>query len=110
MVACPGTTPEGCGRIPLEAALASRPVVAAALGGYLETVAHGETGVLVEPGNRAALVDGIAGLLNDPEYASRLGREARRRVLERFTPERSAAELLDVWRKIAPLPGAEPRE
>jgi len=46
-----------------------------------EIIAHGETGLLVPPGDAASLGDALAALLEDPERARRMGEEARRRVV-----------------------------
>jgi len=74
--------------VALEAALMARPVVAARVGGLAEIVAHGETGLLVEPDSSAALASAIGMLLASPAIAERFGREARRRVLREFGLQR----------------------
>ena len=58
----------------------ARPVVASGVGGVAEVVVHGETGLLVEPGDATALAGAIVTLLTDPERATRLGRAGRRRA------------------------------
>ena len=50
----------------VEALLMGKGVVASAVGGLPETVRNGETGLLVPPGDPAALSDAVAGLLADP--------------------------------------------
>ena len=61
-----------------------RPVVASAVGGLLDLVVDGETGLLVPPRDPAALRAALQQLLGDPELRARLGAAARRRVQERF--------------------------
>jgi glycosyltransferase involved in cell wall biosynthesis len=75
---------EGFGIAILEAMAAGKPVVATTAGGIPEFVEAGETGLLVEPGNAAALAEAIGCLLSDPERARQMGRRGRIRVLEQF--------------------------
>ena len=75
---------EGFGIAILEAMAAGKPVVATAVGGIPEFVVPGETGLLVEAGNAAALADAIRSLLRDPERARQMGIQGRARVLAAF--------------------------
>jgi glycosyltransferase involved in cell wall biosynthesis len=68
----------------LEAMAAGLPVVASAVGGVPEIVAHGATGLLVPPGDAAALAEALEQLLADPALRRRLGEAGRERVRERF--------------------------
>lgn len=72
---------EGFGIVYLEAGACERPVVAARAGGVPDAVADGISGVLVPPGDDAALARALADLLLDPARASELGRRGRERVL-----------------------------
>jgi glycosyltransferase involved in cell wall biosynthesis len=71
---------EGFGLVLLEAMAAGRPVVASAVGPIPEIVVDGVTGLLVPPGDPAALADAITRLLLDPELAAAYGRAGRARV------------------------------
>jgi glycosyltransferase involved in cell wall biosynthesis len=75
---------EGFGIAILEAMAAGKPVVATTVGGIPEFVVDGETGLLVEPGNAAALAKAIECLLRDPERAGGMGMRGRARVLDAF--------------------------
>jgi len=75
---------EGFGIAILEAMAAEKPVVASAVGGIPEFVVAGETGLLVEPGNAAALAEAMKELLHDPQRATRMGMSGRGRVLAKF--------------------------
>jgi phosphatidylinositol alpha-1,6-mannosyltransferase len=79
---------EGFGIVFLEAAACERPVVAARAGGIPDAVAHGVTGVLVPPGDAAALGAELSALLSDPARRAELGRRGRERVLADFTWDR----------------------
>ncbi|HEX6204003.1 MAG TPA: glycosyltransferase, partial [Thermoanaerobaculia bacterium] len=90
----------------MEALAAERPVVASRLSGIPELVVDGETGLLVEPGDAAALAAAIRRLLADPELGRRLGRAGRRRVEGAFTLAGTTAELLAVLDRHNPPPEA----
>jgi glycosyltransferase involved in cell wall biosynthesis len=76
----------------LEGMAAGLPVVAAAAGAVGETIADGETGLLVPVGDAAAMASAIARLLGDPPLRQRLGEEARRRAA-RHDVERSVDRI-----------------
>ena len=84
---------EGMSNALMEAMAAARPVVATAVGGNIEVVTEGETGLLVPPADPAALVRAVDGLLRDPERASKLGAAARQVVSRRFGARARVAEL-----------------
>jgi glycosyltransferase involved in cell wall biosynthesis len=83
LVWVPSRADRGAGAA-LEALAAGRPVVASRWPGLAEVVADGETGVLVAPGDKAALARETRLLLDDPGRRRRLGEAARRRAAERF--------------------------
>ncbi|MYC94229.1 MAG: glycosyltransferase family 4 protein [Caldilineaceae bacterium SB0661_bin_32] len=85
--------PEGFGLVNVEAMAMGKPVVAFDHGPLPEIVAHGETGLLVPPGDTAALAGAVARLLQDPAHAQRMGRAGRRRVENLFRIERTVNEL-----------------
>jgi phosphatidyl-myo-inositol dimannoside synthase len=75
---------EALGVVFLEAAAAGLPVVAGSSGGAPETVAEGETGMVVDGRRVEAVADAVAGLLADPARARALGAAGRRRVEAAF--------------------------
>ena len=75
---------EPFGIVPLEAMACGVPVVAAAVGGFIDTVVDGVTGVLVPPDRPAALTAALKGLLVDPVKRSFLGGTGRDRVESRY--------------------------
>ncbi len=91
VVVCPSLR-EGYGVACAEAMAHGRPVVASAVGGLRDLVVGGETGLLVPPGDPAALRAALERLLGDAELRSRLGAAARERARERLSWER-ATEL-----------------
>ncbi|MGL4174914.1 MAG: glycosyltransferase [Dermatophilaceae bacterium] len=75
---------EPFGITPLEAAACGRPVVGSAVGGLLDSVADGVSGLLVPPHDTVALTAAAARLLDRPDLASEMGRAGRVRAQERF--------------------------
>ncbi len=75
---------EPFGLVNAEAMALGRPVVAFAHGALPEIVVDGETGVLVSPGDEAALGDTVLALLADPARCAAFGEAGRQRVQENF--------------------------
>jgi len=81
---CPSVY-EPFGIINLEAMACETPVVASAVGGILEVVVDGETGILVPPANPEALAAALRRVLENPEGARRMGQAGRKRVEAQFS-------------------------
>lgn len=79
-------------RVPLEAMAMGVPVVATTVGGIPESVSDGETGILVPPGNGAAIRDALVKLGDDPALRKTMGETGRRRVREQFSIEANIAK------------------
>lgn len=99
---------EAFGLVAIEAALAQRPVVAAAVDGIPDAVVDGETGVLVPPDDPIALAEAIALLLGDPRRREEMGRQGRSRALDRFSVSRMARSYESVYRRLAGLDESSP--
>ncbi|HEX5038602.1 MAG TPA: glycosyltransferase family 4 protein, partial [Candidatus Limnocylindria bacterium] len=69
----------------LEAMARRVPVVASAVGGIPEVITSGTDGLLVPPGDAAALADAITALLTDDELRERIGAAGYRTVVERYS-------------------------
>jgi len=83
---------EGISLTLLEAMARGLPVVATRVGGTPEVVVDGETGLLVPPGDPAALADAVLRLQRDPEAGRRMGEAGRPRVERIFDVRRMVAE------------------
>ena len=95
---------EPFGLVVLEALASARPVVAPAAGGPAELLDDG-VGRLYPPGDAAAAAARLVEVLRDPELASRLGQEARRRAEARHGLDGARAR----WREAVAPPAAAAR-
>ena len=91
---------EPFGIVPLEAMSCGRPVVAAAVGGLVDTVVDGVTGVLVPPKDPDRLAVALQELLGDPDRRRRLGEAGAARVADKYTWPKVAADTEQVYRRI----------
>lgn len=91
---------EGLGVAALKAAAAGVPVVAFAAGGLPEAVADGETGLLLPPGDGAALKHAIAALLDDPARRGQFSEAGRARMQRDFTMDAMADAHLSLYRAV----------
>jgi D-inositol-3-phosphate glycosyltransferase len=81
---------EPFGIVPLEAMACGVPVVGTAVGGLLDTVVEGVTGVLVRPGQPLEIADAVNRLLGDAALRDEMGKAGR-----------SRAEMLYSWDSVA---------
>lgn len=100
VVVCPTVYPEGFGRVPLEAAMFEKPVVAYYSGGLVETIVHGETGILVPLGDKLALLKAIVQLVENKKLAYSLGKAAKVHISSRFQVEDVAKRFVSAWTSI----------
>ena len=76
---------EGFGIVFVEAMAQGLPCVGASAGAIQEIIENGAGGLLVPPGDEAALADALCTLAGNPSFRERLGREGRRRWKNEFT-------------------------
>jgi phosphatidylinositol alpha-1,6-mannosyltransferase len=88
-----GLNPEGLGLAAIEAAACGLPVIVGDSGGAPETVRHGRTGFVVDPGHEQQLADRIVTLLTNPGLARSMGMAGREFVTTKFGAERARATL-----------------
>ena len=97
--------------VQLEAMLCARPVVSTNLPTGVPWVnVHGETGLVVRPGDAASLRGAVARLMADPELCRMLGDAARDRVLTMFTADRMCAAAMALYRDVARKASSAPEE
>ncbi len=86
---------EGFGIVFSEAGACGKPVVGGRSGGIPDAVVDGVTGILVDPEDREELREAICSLLSDPEKAQVMGRNGRQRMLNELTWEKVVGEFDD---------------
>lgn len=97
LVVVPSIAREGLGLATLEAMDAGRPVVASRVGGLVEVVEEGRTGLLVPPGDPIALASAIRSVLERPDRGRGLGEAGRLRVEAEFRAAVMARRVLAVY-------------
>lgn len=95
------TLAEPFGQVVVQGMAAGRPVVASDAGGPSEIIDDGVTGLLFPPGDVEALAHQLRRLAVDPALRQRLG-QAAAQVVDEFTPEAVASEILRVYRRVVP--------
>jgi glycosyltransferase involved in cell wall biosynthesis len=102
---------EPFGIVPLEAMACGVPVVASAVGGLIDTVVDGGTGVHVPPREPARIAEALAALLPDLDRRRALGAAGVRRVQRRYRWERVATATRAVYEAVLAAPvGADMAE
>lgn len=91
---------EGLPLAVLEAMMSRLPVVATTVGGVVEEVVDGETGLLVPPQNPEALASALARLLDDPALRRRMGEAGQARAREHFTEARMLKETAELYGRV----------
>jgi glycosyltransferase involved in cell wall biosynthesis len=80
-------------------------VVAGREAGLIDAVRDGETGLLVDPYNPAAVADGLNRLLSDSALRQRMGKAGRRAVETYFNWDRVVRDIEDIEASCDPRPG-----
>lgn len=96
----PSLWAEPLGLVALEALALGRPLIASRIGGLTDIVEHDRGGLLVPPGDAAALREALRALLDDPGRGARLGAAGRRHVLAHFTAAAVVPQLEEVYARV----------
>lgn len=91
---------EPCALVYVEAALSEKPIVACRAGGAPESIADGETGLLVPVKNSDAIAVAIKTLLDNRDRAAAMGKAGRTRALEIFGWDRCIQTLESIWTRV----------
>jgi glycosyltransferase involved in cell wall biosynthesis len=99
VVVCVPSRREGYGMVAREAMAHGRPVVATRVGGLVDAIVDGESGLLVERGV-SELKEAVSGLLSDPARCEAMGRAARERAQRELSWPRAVEALMQVYRRV----------
>ena len=95
---------EGFGIAVVEAMAMGKAVVATTTGGLPEVVAHGDTGLLVPPGDAESLTAAVISLLKDKARREQMGLSGRARAQERFSLDASVAHMEQLYGDVLRTP------
>ncbi len=92
---------EGFGLTVTEAMWKARPVIASAVGGIVDQIEDGVSGLLLaDPSDPAAFANAVQRLMDDAELARSLGENAREVVRERYLPVRHLIQYADLFERL----------
>ena len=83
----------------IESLLMTCPTVATRVGGMVDSVLDGKTGVLVDPSSPESLAEGVLRLLRDPQAARQFGLAGRERMLAGFTLRHTVDRLAQLYER-----------
>lgn len=88
---------EGSPMALLEAATLSRPIIASRVGGIPDMVTDGKQAILVEPENDILLAEAILKLIQNPEFSTKLGYQAKQKIDMEYHPEIQLEKLKNAY-------------
>lgn len=100
---------EGFGIVFIEASACSRPIIAGRSGGIEDAVVDGVTGLLVQPEDVEEVAGAIARLASNPELARKFGQQGRARVLREFTWDQVGTKILGIMDQVMAAADAKRR-
>jgi glycosyltransferase involved in cell wall biosynthesis len=96
---------EGLGLAVMEAMSCGTPCIGSRVGGIPDIITDGTNGFLVNQADPSAMASAIATLLGNEALRIQMGRQARQTVLDKFSWESTALDLIDVYESILHEPG-----
>ncbi len=99
ILVAPSVIEESFGRVVVEGFACGVPVIATDMGGFKEIIDDGKDAILVEPKNSEQIADSILKLLNNPDYAAELVKNARKKVESKYVMDRCLMETKEVYER-----------
>jgi lipopolysaccharide heptosyltransferase II len=93
------TTHEAFGRVVIEAQACGVPVVATSVGGVVDIIEDGQTGLLVPPADPAHMAEAVLKIYNDKELACKFSEAAYQKVKEKYDVKRMVEDTLGVYKE-----------
>jgi phosphatidylinositol alpha-1,6-mannosyltransferase len=97
---------EGFGIVYIEASSYGKAMIGSNIGGVVESIKNGTTGILVEPDNVNEIGNAIVKLFNNDELRNRLGRQGKERAEREFSTKKqmeSFLKILDIVESISSI-------
>lgn len=91
---------EGLPLVVPEAMACEKPVIASRIGGITSVIDNNKDGILIETGNLKELKGKVLEVLGDEELARKLGKNARKKVVERFGLDRMINDTVKVYEEV----------
>ena len=96
----PSIEPESFGRVVIEAQSMGVPVVASRLGGVIDIIEEGKTGLLVTPKDSKAMAKAVIRLLRSPELVDSFSKNAQEKIKNNYTLDHMALRTLEVYKEL----------
>lgn len=91
---------EPFGLVIIESFASGKPVIGADIGGISELIEDGNDGLLFEAGNADILTDKINYLLDNRKLVKEMGRNARKKVEEKYNPDLHYERLMEAYQRV----------
>lgn len=95
---------EAMSMVLLEAAAAGKAIVCTSVGEARRVIAHGQTGLIVEPGDRKSMVQWLSQVVSDVAMRERMGQAAQQDFLKHWTADRMVLEYAALYRRLLGAP------
>lgn len=93
------TTHEAFGRVIVEAQAAGVPVVATEVGGVVDIIENGRTGLMVPPADPQSMAEAVIKIFKEPELARSLSEAAYQKVKDKYNVELMVNNTIDVYKE-----------
>ncbi len=94
---------EGLGRVLLESMIQGKPVIATKVGGIVDVVDDGKTGILVPPGDVTALAEAMITLIADEDLRIRMGKAGRAKIDAKFSAQTMVSQIKIVYEELTQM-------